>query len=163
MREPEEAIDPLDLVMDLAKAENRYCRRDDDSVTVYVEGLWSHYSLTLMHNNQTGILRLVGFCQLRVPERQLPKMYELLNLVNSAVDYGRFAYLKQAEGIVFIDHADSIDEEGLEFDAQEVDLMQTDAVSILDVYYHTFQLVLVKGVSIAVAYANLDVKTYGRD
>ncbi len=98
----EDDIHPIDIVEHLAENHDwDFDRLGEDQIAMAVEGQWRTYSLTLAWSGYDETLRLVCTFELEPPEDQLPRVYELINLINDQCWTGAFTYWKDQKLMVW--------------------------------------------------------------
>ena len=88
-----EDLHPIDIVETIAAHHDwEFDRVADDQIAMAIEGQWRTYSVTLAWSGFDETLRLICTFDMDPPEAAMPKLHELLNLVNDRCWAGAFSY-----------------------------------------------------------------------
>ncbi len=155
--EHEAVTNPIDLVERVASCKDWiFDRRSDEEVAVEVPGRWCDYGLYFAWSEELGALHFSCAFDMRVPDRQMPQIYELLAHLNERLWIGHFA-LWMDEGMPMFRHTVQVTDLAAARLVLE-DLMEV-AVTECERFYPAFQFVVWAGKSAreAIEAAMLDV------
>tara|TARA_R110002049_G_scaffold29972_4_gene102119 strand:+ start:36593 stop:37093 length:501 start_codon:yes stop_codon:yes gene_type:complete len=137
----EEDIHPIDIVENLAAHhEWDFDRIADDQIAMAVEGQWRTYSITLAWSAYDETLRLICTFEMEPPAEKLPKLYELLNLVNDQCWAGAFSFWADQELMVY--RYGLVLSGGQVASPEQIDTMIGAAVMSAERYYPAIQLLV---------------------
>ncbi|MDG1451038.1 MAG: YbjN domain-containing protein [Ascidiaceihabitans sp.] len=135
----EDDIHPIDLVEHIAAHHAwEFDRIADDHIAMSVVGQWRTYSITLAWSAYDETLRMVCTFEMEPPTGKLPKLYELLNLVNDECWSGSFTYWEKEKLTVY--RYGLVLTGGQDVGPDQVDTMIRAAVMNAERYYPAFQL-----------------------
>ena len=157
----EEDLHPIDIVETLAEHnEWDFDRIADDQISMAVEGLWRTYSITLAWSDFDETLRMICTFEMEPPEEQMPRLYELLNLVNDQCWAGAFTFWKE-QGLMVYRYG-LVLSGGQYASAEQIDTLISNAVSSSERYYPALQLVVYGDQSPKSALQVAIAEAYGR-
>jgi hypothetical protein len=157
----EEDLHPIDIVETLAEHnEWDFDRIADDQISMAVEGLWRTYSITLAWSDFDETLRMICTFEMEPPEEQIPRLYELLNLVNDQCWAGAFTFWKE-QGLTVYRYG-LVLSGGQYASAEQIDTLISNAVSSSERYYPALQLVVYGDQSPKSALQVAIAEAYGR-
>ena len=157
----EEDLHPIDIVETLAEHnEWDFDRIADDQIAMAVEGLWRTYSITLAWSDFDETLRMICTFEMEPPEEQMPRLYELLNLVNDQCWAGAFTFWKE-QGLMVYRYG-LVLSGGQYASAEQIDTLISNAVSSSERYYPALQLVVYGDQSPKSALQVAIAEAYGR-
>lgn len=134
-------LHPIDIVEHLAQAHAwDFDRIADDQIAMAVEGQWRTYSLTLAWSAYDETLRMVCTFEMDPPAEKLPKLYELLNLINDQCWAGSFTYWAEQKLMVY--RYGLLLAGGQDAGSDQVDTMIGAAVMSAERYYPAMQLLV---------------------
>jgi hypothetical protein len=137
----EDDIHPIDIVEHLAAHhEWDFDRIADDQIAMAVECQWRTYSITLAWSAYDETLRLICTFEMEPPEEKLPKLYELLNIVNDQCWAGAFTYWAEQKLMVY--RYGLVLAGGQVASAEQIDTMIGAAVMSAERYYPALQLLI---------------------
>ena len=137
----EDDIHPIDLVEHLAQYhEWDFDRIADDQIAMSVEGQWRTYSVTLAWAAFDETLRMVCTFEMEPPADKLPKLYELLNLINDQCWAGSFTYWEEEKLMVY--RYGLVLAGGQDAGPDQIDTMIGAAVTAAERYYPAMQLLV---------------------
>ena len=157
----DEAEAPLDMLEDYFSAHGWSYQRHDEEISTKVKGSWTEYELRALWREEDGVLQLLAFPDVKVPEDRRAAIYETIGLVNEQLWIGHFE-LWSSSGILLYRHAaliDGDDEATLSLAATE--MLVESAVDECERFYPVFQFVLWGGKSPREAIAASLVETQG--
>ena len=135
----EDDIHPIDLVEHIATHHAwEFDRIADDHIAMSVVGLWRTYSIKLAWSAYDETLRMVCTFEMEPPTEKLPKLYELVNLVNGECWSGSFTFCEKEKLTVY--RYGLVLTGGQDVGPDQVDTMIRAAVSNAERYYPAFQL-----------------------
>ena len=135
-----EDVHPIDIVQDIAtNQEWEFDRIADDQISMYVEGQWRTYSVTLAWSEADETLRLICTFDMEPPAHRLNNLYASLNAVNDHCWAGSFTYLDKQKLMIF--RYGLILSGGQVASPGQIDTMISAAVVSAERYYPAFQLV----------------------
>jgi len=98
----DEDAHPIDVVEQIASNEGwEFDRTHDDQIAMAVEGQWRTYSITLAWSAYDETLRLICTYEMEPPQRKIPVLYELLNMINDQCWAGAFTWWDEQKLIVY--------------------------------------------------------------
>ena len=154
-------IDPIDIVEQIAEHHAwEFDRISNDQIAMEVVGLWRTYSVTLAWSDYDNTLRLVCTCELGPTEKRLPKLYELLNLLNDSCWAGSFTWWEEQQLLVF--RYGLLIADGQVPTPDQIDTIINTTVAAFEHYYPAVQLTLWDNKEPEEAMAITIGKTYGR-
>lgn len=157
----EEDIHPIDIVEHIAAYHDwDFDRLGDDQIAMAVEGQWLTYSITLAWSGYDETLRMVCTFEMEPPADQLPRLYELLNLVNDQCWAGAFTYWEEPKLMVY--RYGLVLAGGQIASAEQIDTMINAAVLSAERYYPAIQLLVWGGRTPASALDAAIGEAYGR-
>lgn len=157
----EEDIHPIDIVEHIAAYHDwDFDRLGDDQIAMAVEGQWRTYSITLAWSGYDETLRMVCTFEMEPPADQLPRLYELLNLVNDQCWAGAFTYWEEPKLMVY--RYGLVLAGGQIASAEQIDTMINAAVLSAERYYPAIQLLVWGGRTPASALDAAIGEAYGR-
>jgi hypothetical protein len=157
----EEDLHPIDIVETLAEHNKwDFDRIADDQIAMAVEGLWRTYSITLAWSDFDETLRMICTFEMEPPEEQMPRLYELLNLVNDQCWAGAFTFWKE-QGLMVYRYG-LVLSGGQYASAEQIDTLISNAVSSSERYYPALQLVVYGDQSPKSALQVAIAEAYGR-
>jgi len=113
-----------------------FSRLSEAQLSIGKQGTWTQYSLTLAENPDG--LRIICSFPLQVPDKRLPVLYELLNLINDTLWEGHFTWSPYVGGVVYRgmrrSHIDDV------VFAAEVSQMITNALDLCELYFPAFSV-----------------------
>ena len=137
----EDDIHPIDLVEHLAQYhEWDFDRIADDQIAMSVEGQWRTYSVTLAWAAFDETLRMVCTFEMEPLADKLPKLYELLNLINDQCWAGSFTYWEEEKLMVY--RYGLVLAGGQDAGPDQIDTMIGAAVTAAERYYPAMQLLV---------------------
>jgi len=137
----EDDTHPIDLVEHLAQYhEWDFDRIADDQIAMSVEGQWRTYSVTLAWAAFDETLRMVCTFEMEPPADKLPKLYELLNLINDQCWAGSFTYWEEEKLMVY--RYGLVLAGGQDAGPDQIDTMIGAAVTAAERYYPAMQLLV---------------------
>lgn len=139
----ERAINPIDLVEQLAAAHDwAVDRTGDDELTLVVGGNWTDYHVSLNWREDLEALHLACAFDFRIPDNRLNEMYRLLAQINEQLWLGHFDLWTQ-EGLVMFRHSLLLN--GSVCAPQQCEAMLKAALEACERYYQAFQFVVWAG------------------
>ncbi|WP_281301432.1 MULTISPECIES: YbjN domain-containing protein [unclassified Iodidimonas] len=135
---------PLDLVEDLANANDWIYDRQDDELTAAVTGGYCEYQLRFFWREEERVLQVACVFDGRVPEAKRAAVYETLGLINERLWLGHFEMWCD-EGLLMYRHATIADEEGCGLSGHHLAVMVETALSECERFYPVFQFVVWAG------------------
>lgn len=139
-----QAANPLDLVEDLANANDWAFERQDDELTAAVAGGYCEYQLRFFWREEERVLQLASVFDGRVPEAKRPAVYETLALINERLWLGHFEMWCD-EGLLMFRHATIADEESSGISGNHLATIVETALTECERFYPVFQFVLWAG------------------
>jgi hypothetical protein len=156
-----EDIHPIDIVETLAEQYKwDFDRVADDQIAMAVEGQWRSYSITLAWSDFDETLRIICTFEMEPPADQLPRLFELLNLVNDQCWAGAFTFWKE-QGLMVYRYG-LVLSGGQYASAEQIDTLISNAVSSSERYYPALQLVVYGDQSPKSALQVAIAEAYGR-
>ena len=156
----ERAINPIDIVEQLAAAHDWAVERTgDDELTLIVGGNWTDYHVSLNWRDALEALHLACAFDFRVPDNRLNEMYRLLAQINEQMWLGHFDLWTQ-EGLVMFRHALLLN--GSVCSPQQCEAMLKAALEACERYYQAFQFVVWAGKESREALVSTMFQTEGR-
>jgi hypothetical protein len=156
-----EDIHPIDIVETLAEQYKwDFDRVADDQIAMAVEGQWRSYSITLAWSDFDETLRIICTFEMEPPVDQLPRLFELLNLVNDQCWAGAFTFWKE-QGLMVYRYG-LVLSGGQYASAEQIDTLISNAVSSSERYYPALQLVVYGDQSPKSALQVAIAEAYGR-
>ena len=125
-----------------------------------VEGQWRSYSITLAWSDFDETLRIICTFEMEPPADQLPRLFELLNLVNDQCWAGAFTFWKE-QGLMVYRYG-LVLSGGQYASAEQIDTLISNAVSSSERYYPALQLVVYGDQSPKSALQVAIAEAYGR-
>ncbi len=157
----EDEIHPIDIVEHIAEHHDwDFDRLGDDQIAMAVEGQWRTYSITLAWSGFDETLRMVCTFEMEPPADQLPRLYELLNLMNDQCWAGAFTYWVEQKLMVY--RYGLVLAGGQVASAEQIDTMINAAVLSAERYYPAIQLLVWGGRTPAEALEAAIAEAYGR-
>ncbi|SFD19281.1 YbjN domain-containing protein [Tropicimonas isoalkanivorans] len=154
-------VHPIDIVEDLAETNAwDFDRIGDDQIAMAVEGQWRTYSITLAWSAYDETLRLICTFEMEPAEEKLPRLYEILNLVNDKCWAGAFTYWRDSKLMTY--RYGLLLSGGQLASADQIDRLIGTAVMAAERYYPAFQLVVWGDQDPAVALDVAIAEAYGR-
>ena len=96
---------PLDVVEHMAAGNNwPFERAGEDEVAIVVTGRWTNYQVSFTWMSEIEALHLACAFDMRVPEPRLPKVQQLIAMINEQMWIGHFDVWTQ-NGMVMFRHA----------------------------------------------------------
>ena len=148
---------PIDIFEQVVRAQGwRFERVEDDEMAAEVRGNWCDYSLHFAWAPELSAIHVTCAFDVRVPERKLGRVYELLALINDRMWLGHFC-LWTAESQPMYRHALPLRGAGALAREQVEDVLEV-AVSECERFYPAFQHLVWggKGASDAIAAAMIE-------
>ena len=148
---------PIDIFEQVVSAQGwRFERIEDDEMAAEVRGNWCDYSLHFAWVPELSAIHVTCAFDVRVPERKLSRVYELLALINDRMWLGHFC-LWAGEGLPMYRHAMPLRGAGSLAREQVEDVLEV-AVSECERFYPAFQHLVWggKGASDAIAAAMIE-------
>lgn len=157
----EDDIHPIDIVEHIAEHHDwDFDRLGDDQIAMAVEGQWRTYSITLAWSGYDETLRMVCTFEMEPPEDQLPRLYELLNLMNDQCWAGAFTYWAEQKLMVY--RYGLVLAGGQVASPSQIDTMISAAVMSAERYYPAIQLLVWGGRTPENALEAAIAEAYGR-
>ncbi|GAB4576649.1 MAG: YbjN domain-containing protein [Rhodothalassiaceae bacterium] len=132
---------PLDLVEDLANANDWVFERETDELTAAVPGGFCEYQLRFFWREEERVLQLAAVFDGRVAEAKRAQIYETLALINERLWLGHFEMWCD-EGLLMFRHATIADEESTGISGTHLATIVETALSECERFYPVFQFVL---------------------
>ena len=148
---------PIDIFEQVVRAQGwRFERVEDDEMAAEVRGIWCDYGLHFAWAPELFANHVTCAFDVRVPERKLGRVYELLALINDRMWLGHFC-LWTAESQPMYRHAMPLRGAGALAREQVEDVLEV-AVSECERFYPAFQHLVWggKGASDAIAAAMIE-------
>lgn len=136
--------DPLDLIEDLANANDWLFDRTDDELTAAVTGSYCEYQLRFFWREQERVLQLACVFDGRAPEAKRSAIYETIGLINERLWLGHFEMWAD-EGLLMYRHATIADEDDHGLSDNHLATIVETALSECERFYPVFQFVLWAG------------------
>ena len=156
-----EDLHPIDIVETLAEQYKwDFDRFADDQIAMAVEGQWRSYSITLAWSDFDETLRMICTFEMEPPLQQLPRLFELLNLVNDQCWAGAFNFWKE-QGLMVYRYG-LVLSGGQYASTEQIDTLIANAVSSSERYYPALQLVVYGDQSPKSALQVAIAEAYGR-
>ena len=151
---------PIDIFEQVVRAQGwRFERIKDDEMAAEVRGNWCDYSMHFSWAPEISAVHVTCAFDVRVPERDLVRVYELLALINDRMWLGHFC-LWSGEGLPLYRHAMPLRGAGTLAREQVEDLLEV-AVTECERFYPAFQHLVWGGKGPADAIAAAMVETVG--
>lgn len=135
---------PLDLVEDLANANDWLFDRTDDELTAAVTGSYCEYQLRFFWREAERVLQLACVFDGRAPDSKRSAIYETIGLINERLWLGHFEMWCD-EGLLMYRHATIADDDGQGLSCNHLATMVETALSECERFYPVFQFVLWAG------------------
>lgn len=157
-----EAEAPLDMLESYFAAHGWPCERSDEEITATVKGSWTEYELRALWREEDGVVQLLAFPDVKVPDGRRAPVYETLGLINEQLWLGHFE-LWSSSGILLYRSATAIESREGEatMSLATAELLIESAIDECERFYPVFQFVLWGGKSPADAIAAAMVETQG--
>lgn len=133
--------DPLDLVEELANANDWLFDRTDDELTAAVTGNYCEYQLRFFWREEERVLQLACVFDGRAPTAKRSAIYETIGLINERLWLGHFEMWAD-EGLLMYRHATIADEDGHGISGNHLATIVETALSECERFYPVFQFVL---------------------
>jgi len=137
---------PLDLVEDLALANDWIFERGDEEITAGVSGSYCEFQLRFLWRESERVLQLACVFDGRVTPARRAAVYEALCLMNERLWLGHFE-LWSEEGLVLFRYAAVGDSAGAGLSAEQIATVAETALSQCERFYPVFQYVVWGGKS----------------
>jgi hypothetical protein len=135
---------PLDVVERIAATNDwSFERPGEDEITMLVGGRWSDYQISFTWMFDIEALHLACAFELKVPERRLSEVQQLIAAVNEQLWIGHFD-LWPKEGLVMYRHALMLPG-GIEATSQQCHALLSKALEACEGYFPAFQFVVWAG------------------
>ena len=98
----EENVHPIDIVEYLAEHNDwNFSRLGDDRIAMTIAGLWREYSVVLSWSECRETLRLECKFKIATFRERLPRLYQLINVINDECWIGAFVHQEGSEYMAF--------------------------------------------------------------
>ncbi len=151
---------PLELVEELAIANDWTFERLDEELTAAVEGGYCEYQLRFFWREDERVLQFACVFDGRVPEVKRAAIYEILALINERLWLGHFDIWSD-EGLLMFRHATIVDDEVAGLSSNQIAAMVEAGLGECERLYPAFQFVLWAGKSPREALAAAMLETRG--
>lgn len=137
------AINPVDLVEQVASGHNWACdRTHDDELTLVVAGSWADYQISLNWREDLESLHIACAFEFKVPDNRLAEVYRLIAQINEQLWLGHFD-LWTHEGLIMF-------RQGLMLNGSiatpgQCEALLKAALEACERYYQAFQFVVWAG------------------
>lgn len=140
-RDPE--INPLDVVEHMASGNNwPFERAGEDEIAIIVNGRWTNYQISFTWMHEIEALHLACAFDMKVPERRLPEMQQLIAFINEQLWIGHFDVWTQ-NGVIMFRH--SLLLAGAGASNRQCETVMGTALDACERYYPAFQFVVLAG------------------
>jgi len=112
----------------------------DDEVGAQVQGSWGAYQLRAVWRREDRVLQLLCLPQIRVDEKRVPTLHELIGRINEQVWLGHFELWSQGR-ILLYRHAMLLGDDGL-LSLDQAQAVVEAATGDCDRFYPAFQFAL---------------------
>ena len=135
---------PVDVVERLAAVnEWSFARSSDDEVTLVVTGRWTDYQVSFTWMNTIEALHVACAFDLKVPERRLTEVQQLISQINEQMWIGHFDVWTH-DGMVMFRHA-LVLAGGVPASGSQCEAVLSTALDSCERYFPAFQFVLWAG------------------
>ena len=139
----ERASSPIDLVEQIAAAQDWTCERaSDDELTLTVPGTWSDYHVSVNWRDDLEALHVAAAFDCKVPEARLNEIYRLIAQINEQLWIGHFD-LWLNEGLLMYRHGLLLN--GNVATPRQCEALIHSALEACERYYQAFQFVVWAG------------------
>ncbi|MFQ5347948.1 MAG: YbjN domain-containing protein [Rhodothalassiaceae bacterium] len=152
--------DPLDLVEELAIANDWSFERREEELTAAVEGGYCEYQLRFFWREDERVLQFACVFDGRVPEAKRSAIYETLALINERLWIGHFDIWCD-EGLLMFRHATIVDDEIAGLSSNQIAAVVEAGLGECERLYPAFQFVLWAGKTPREALAAAMLETQG--
>ncbi|RMD88112.1 MAG: hypothetical protein D6807_06545 [Alphaproteobacteria bacterium] len=152
--------DPLDLVEELAIANDWTFERQEEELTAAVEGGYCEYQLRFFWREDERVLQFACVFDGRVPEAKRGAIYETLALINERLWIGHFDIWCD-EGLLMFRHATIVDDETAGLSSNQIAAVVEAGLGECERLYPAFQFVLWAGKTPREALAAAMLETQG--
>ncbi len=132
---------PLDLVEDLAAANDWGCERQGDEITAAVPGSYCEFQLRFFWREEERILQIACVFDGRIAEARRAAVYEAIGLINERIWLGHFE-LWSDEGVVMYRHAVYVESDDGGIGGGHLALLIETALGEAERFYPVFQFVV---------------------
>ena len=142
---------PIDLVEDIARAQDwAYSRDDSRTITAEFQGNWGETSVCAAWHTRSAVLQVAAACRLPVPVEGNGALLEMLAYANDILAMGHFCFDREAGALCFR-HAVPL--RGASASRESFEDVLLAAANGLDQFYPAFQHALWGGKPPATAVA----------
>ncbi len=157
---PEYAVNPIDLVEEIASAHDwLFERKSDDEMSVEISGQWSDYRMFFSWLDDLHALHFACAFEMRVTEYNRANVNELLAIVNEKMPVGHFD-LWLTEGLLVFRHSTLL-RGGNGPSVEQLEDLVTIAISECERFFPAFQYVVWGGKAPAEAVSAAMLETVG--
>ncbi len=151
---------PLDVVEQIVEYnEWIFDRHSDKEMMVQVPGTWSYYNLHFAWNDQAEVIHFSCAFDMRIAEKRMPQVHELLALINDKLWLGHFSIWND-DGLPLFRHSIPLRGAKGPVIEQIEDLVET-AIDECERFYPAFQYVIWAGKSPSEAFTSAMIDTIG--
>ncbi|MEL6298886.1 MAG: YbjN domain-containing protein [Pseudomonadota bacterium] len=143
MAEPARAINPIELIEQMAHRHDWSCERTtDDELTLVIAGTWTDYHVSMNWRNDLEALHIACAFDFRVPDYRQHEVYRLLAQINEQLWIGHFD-LWASDGLIMFRHGLPL--AGSEVSVRQCEALMKAALEACERYYQAFQFVVWAG------------------
>ncbi|MEL7303649.1 MAG: YbjN domain-containing protein [Pseudomonadota bacterium] len=143
MAEPQRAINPVDLIEQMAHRHDWAAERTtDDELTLVIAGTWTDYHVSLNWREDLEALHIASAFDFKVPDYRQGEVYKLLAQINEQLWIGHFD-LWATDGLIMFRHGLPLN--GAEVSVRQCEALMKAALEACERYYQAFQFVVWAG------------------
>ncbi len=139
-------VNPLEVVEHMAAGNNwPFERASEDEIALVVTGRWTNYQVSFTWMHDIEALHLACAFDMKVPERRLAELQQLVAMINEQLWIGHFDVWKQ-NGMVMFRHA-LVLAGGVSASGRQCEAVLGAALDSAERYFPAFQFVVWAGKS----------------
>ncbi len=143
MAEPQRAINPIDLIEQMAHRHDWAAERTtEDELTLVIAGTWTDYHVSLNWRDDLEALHIASAFDFKVPDYRQAEVYRLLAQINEQLWIGHFD-LWATDGLIMFRHGLPLN--GAEVSVRQCEALMKAALEACERYYQAFQFVVWAG------------------
>ena len=151
---------PVDLIESLALQNGwPYERSCEDELTLYIDGSWCDYQLSINWREDIESLHLACAFDLKISTARLNEIYRLIAKINEQLWVGHFDFWSD-ENLLIYRHALLLND--TEPNVEQCEALMSTALESCEAYYQAFQFVVWAGSDASVALATTMFETKGQ-